>query len=196
MGWIHVPSSSNSEDVPAQEPHKAARRPCSSRTPKGKLVLNYDLDDADGDPNESPSESDKGEPEVDLPEINNIKSGLKPGLDENGNIVAFPGISDVTAICSSSVLEACFKSDTDSTAKLHAAVNKLIGDLNNIDANLLQRHKQGHITNFNSDCTAHGRMETLEHPTILPLLHPMAQPYISIFLRLYSLPDSSSPSGS
>ncbi|KAF8212564.1 hypothetical protein K438DRAFT_1958289 [Mycena galopus ATCC 62051] len=84
-------------------------------------------------------------------------------------------IGDVTSICGSSSLEARFKSDSDSTPELCAAINKLIGDLNDINTNLLQRHEEAHVANFNPDRTAHGGMETLERPATPPLSHPMAQ---------------------
>ncbi|KAF8169910.1 hypothetical protein K438DRAFT_1774052 [Mycena galopus ATCC 62051] len=85
-------------------------------------------------------------------------------------------IGDITSICGSSALEARFKSDTDSTVELRAAVNKLVADLNDIDTNLLQRHNEAHIANFNPDRAAHGGMETLERPATPPPSHPMAQP--------------------
>ncbi|KAF8146215.1 hypothetical protein K438DRAFT_1870194 [Mycena galopus ATCC 62051] len=85
-------------------------------------------------------------------------------------------IGDVTSICGSSALEARFKSDTDSTTELRAAVNKLVADLNDIDSNLLQRHDEAHVANFNPDRAAHGGRETSERPATPLPSHPMAQP--------------------
>ncbi|KAF8212565.1 hypothetical protein K438DRAFT_1751979 [Mycena galopus ATCC 62051] len=116
-----VLSLNNSEDTSTQPPRKAARLPCSSRTPWHKLVADYGSDDADDNPedyiDETPvtsqskqakrqaafdddrsQDSDKGEPEVDLPEVNNIKPGLEPGLNENGNIVALPGAQGIYTV--------------------------------------------------------------------------------------------------